>query len=257
LVELEEDTLLFDTGRGTTMQLLKQGVSPVDIDAIFITHHHYDHICDLGELLMAAWHNGRSQPVHVYGPTGTTAIIEALFDHVFARDIAFTHFFEPSRTDIQELVNVTDIPGAWKHESDNWRISAERVNHGNTLGLSEAEWLCLGYRLEANGKSLAIGGDAVACAGLSKLALNADALVLSCYLTKEEVKQMGAEEMASHLIATSGEVGEIATKANVQMLVLTHFRQKSAKLMQALVEEVQADFSGNLQIGEDLMVIHL
>ena len=255
LVELEETTLLFDAGRGTTMQLLKQGLSPVDVDAIFITHHHYDHICDLGEVMMAAWHNGRSHPIPIYGPTGTAAIVAALFNQVFARDIAFTHFNEPESQDIHTLFPVTEIAGAWQHKTDSWRISAEKVNHGSTLGLAEADWLCLGYRLEARGKSLALGGDAVACAGLSKLAHNADALILSCYLTKSEVKQRGAEQLVQHIIASSGEVGKIATEADVATLILTHFRRKSAKQMQALIAEVKADFSGNLVIGEDLTVL--
>ena len=60
LVDVAGVTLLFDAGRGATMQLLKLGRSPVEIDHLFITHHHYDHICDLGELLLAAWHNGRT-----------------------------------------------------------------------------------------------------------------------------------------------------------------------------------------------------
>ena len=257
LVEIGEEKLLFDTGRGTTMRLLEKGMSPVDLSAIFITHLHYDHMCDLGEVLMTIWHNGRTEPLAIYGPTGTSEIVSTLLNQVFARDIYFTKFFEPNSIDVHKLFLVTDIASAWQQVSDNWHIRTEKVNHGNSLGLSEEEWLCLGYRLHAEGKVLAIGGDAVACDGLSKLAANADALVLSCYLVKEEIIRLGSQNLVEHVIASSQQAGKIATQANVKTLILTHFRKKSSEFMLALIREVQADFSGQLYIGQDLMVVSI
>ena len=59
LVEIGEAKLLFDAGRGVTTQLAKVGIEPQQIDFVFITHHHYDHIGNLGEFLLTSWHNGR------------------------------------------------------------------------------------------------------------------------------------------------------------------------------------------------------
>lgn len=257
LVELAAANLLFDAGRGVTMQLLKQGKNPVELDAIFITHHHYDHICDLGELLMAIWHNGRSQPLPIYGPTGTAAIVAALLNHVFSRDIAFTQRLEPDVPNIHDLIQVTDITPGWSLDTGQWGISADKMSHGDNLGLPEDQWLCLGYRLEAEGKVLAIGGDTVACTGLNKLARDADALVLSCHLAEAEVVAWHAEAIAQHIIASSGQVGHIATQANAKSLILTHFRQKSTDMMASLTNDVRTTFSGTLHIAEDLMVIDI
>lgn len=257
LVEVGAEILLFDAGRGTTMHLLKQGFTPVDLAAIFLTHHHYDHICDLGEILMAAWHNGRTTPLTVYGPHGTADIVDALLNRVFARDIAFSRFLDPTGVDIHDVVRVTEVTGGWYYATDTWSIAAEFVNHGNTLGFTTEAWPCLGYRLEAESKVLAMGGDAVDCVGIRKLAKDADALLLSCYLAEEEIALLGFAEMATHVIATSGAVGKIAKEAGVQQLILTHFRKKSAARMRTLIDEVQKDFAGNLQIGEDLMVVQI
>ena len=182
LVEIGADRILFDAGRGVTTQLLKQAIPPTTVDTILITHHHYYHICDLGEFLLSAWHNGRVDPIQVFGPHGTAAIVNALFTQVYARDIAFTLFNDPTATDIRQLVQVQDVVPGLVYESAQWRVFAEYVNHGNSLGLSEAEWPCLGYRLEANGKIITIGGDTVACEGLARLAKGADVLVIACYL---------------------------------------------------------------------------
>ena len=89
LVEIGEEKLLFDCGRGVTMQLARMNIPSKQINIVFITHHHYDHICDLGEFLMTSWHNGHQQPFFIYGPNGTANIVAALLGQVYARDIDF------------------------------------------------------------------------------------------------------------------------------------------------------------------------
>ena len=257
LIETGSEKILFDTGRGVTMQLLKQEIDPTSIGTIFITHHHYDHICDLGELLLSAWHNGRNQPVNVFGPQGTTSIVEALFNQVHVRDIRFALHVDSNVIDIRQLIRVKDVLPGPVCETDGWRVFAEYVNHGNTLGLSTTDWPCLGYRLVSNGKTLAIGGDTTVCAGLDRLAEGADILLLSCYLAEKELESPTFERLARHIIVSSGQAGKIAQRAGVQRLVLTHFRKKSNALMHSLKEDIQDDFGGELYIGEDGMVIRI
>ncbi len=55
LLSCEHEHLLFDAGRGVTTQLVRSGVFPQALNAIFITHHNYDHIGNLGDLLLTAW----------------------------------------------------------------------------------------------------------------------------------------------------------------------------------------------------------
>ena len=71
LLETDGLALLFDAGRGVATQLARAGVTPEHLDAVFLTHHHYDHIGGLGDALMAAWNNGRDRRLPAYGPHGT------------------------------------------------------------------------------------------------------------------------------------------------------------------------------------------
>ena len=48
--------LQFDAGRGTTERLSQLGVSPLELDAIFLTHLHSDHTEGLAGLLLYRWH---------------------------------------------------------------------------------------------------------------------------------------------------------------------------------------------------------
>jgi ribonuclease Z len=255
LIEIGTEKLLFDAGRGVTTQLAKIDLHPRQIDTIFITHHHYDHIGNLGELLLTCWHGRRETQVNVYGPQGTARIVAALFQEVYVRDIAFARFTQGHGVDITDIVQVHDIAPGLVCEGDDWRVLSEHVDHGHGLGLSREEWPCLGYRIEASGKVVAMSGDAVACEGLDRLAQGADVLLQCCYLAECEIQDSGFERLARHVIASSGQVGKIAKRNDVKTLVLTHIRPKSEAMMQSLLEDVRADFDGEIHLAKDLMAL--
>src|SRR5215471_8606376 len=91
LVEIAEERLLFDVGRGASLQLARAGKTAGSIDTLFITHHHFDHIGDLGALLIDVWNSGRTQPLRIAGPPGTAALVDALLDQVYKRHIDFRY----------------------------------------------------------------------------------------------------------------------------------------------------------------------
>ena len=257
LVDLDGENILFDAGRGVTSQMLRAGIQPRQVGSIFITHHHYDHISNLGEFLLTAWHNGRETPTNIYGPRGTGEIVNTLLRQVYTRDIAFALFNTADVIDIRDLVQVTGVAPGWTLDSGRWKVRTEKVEHGNSLGLSYEAWPCLGYRLEAEGKVIAISGDTVACEGLERLAQGADVLIQCCYMAEDEITTPTAEHQARHIIASSGQVGKIASRANVKKLVLTHIRPKPEAMMRSLVEDVRKGYSGEVVVGEDLMVIEV
>jgi ribonuclease Z len=255
LIEIEDEKLLFDAGRSVTTQLVNVGIPPQHVNPVFITHHHYDHIGNLGEFLLTSWHNGRETPLNVYGPHGTAEIVAALLEKVYARDIAFALFSGDDVVDIRDLVQVKEVDPGLVCDSGKWKVFTEYVDHGNGLRLSREDWPCLGYRLEAEGKVVAISGDTVACAGLDRLAHGADILIQCCYLAKAEITNPPFARLAQHVIASSGQVGKIAARNKVKRLVLIHIRPKSEAMMRSLVEDVRKEYSGELYLGEDLMVI--
>ena len=257
LIQVGDQKLLFDAGRGVTTQLTRAGIQPQDINAVFITHHHYDHICDLGEWLLTAWHNGRVDLIGIYGPQGTRAIVNALFEHVYARDIAFTLCTDANTIDIRNLVHTVDVAPGLVYETGECKVLTQYVEHGNMLGLSREDWPCLGYRIEAEGKSVVISGDTVACAGLDWLAWNTDCLIQCCYLAEAELTNVENARLAQHIIASARQAGEIAMRNQVHRLVLTHIRPKPEAMMHALVEDVRVIYGGPVIVGEDLMVIRI
>lgn len=260
LLQIGEENLLFDTGRGVNTQLLHVELTPANIDAIFITHHHWDHIGDLGDVLIAAWHGNRTAPIHVYGPQGTEAIVATLLNNVFHREIRFTQVLERQLgnplADIREMIEVHDLEPGVVRERNDYVVLTEVVNHGSDL-LPQEEWPCLGYRIEAKDKVIAISGDTISCDGLKKLAQEADVLVQCCYLAEGEITTPDFQFLASKVIASSGQLGQLASRASVKKLVLTHFRKKSDAMMQSILSDIRSEFSGDVVLGEDLMQLSL
>ena len=226
------------------------------MNPVFITHHHYDHISDLGDVILSTWLQGRPGALRVYGPAGTAEVVSALIEGVYAKDIRFRAEGEPA-VGGWKPVEVSETGAGLVCEGDDWKVYAEFVEHGQGLGIPDFDWTTLGYRLEAAGKTLAISGDTIPCAGLDRLARGADTLVLCCYLAAAEVTDSHTERLTRYLFPSSAQAGKIAAGAGVKKLVLTHFREKSEHLMRAVEEDVRRDFSGEIILGRDLLEVEV
>ena len=254
--------LLFDAGRGVATQLARCGVRTDELDAVFITHHHFDHIGGLGDLLMASWNNGRTEPLTIIGPLGTKEIIDGMFDQVYGRDIEFRiaedwalgHPLEPPQTtvDVREVLNGTV---ELKH---GVHVEVGKVEHGSTaLELSIEQWSTLGYRVEAEGKSIVITGDAVPDDSLVALASRADVLVMCGYLSDDEITSDADRFLTDKILAGVPQAVALANDAGAQRLVITHIREKNEDALEAMRQQIAATFERETTIGEDLLAIEV
>lgn len=257
LVEMEGANILIDAGRGAAVQLARIGMHPRDIDYVFITHHHFDHIASLDDLLLSAWNDGRTRPVHVFGPDGTRAIIDHMFNGIYARDIMFrmkeAEHLDYDLPDIRELVRVEDMTPGDCYKTDNWSVCSAGVEHGRGLGLEHEDWPCFGYRLSSGGKVLAFSGDAIDCEGVRTLAKHADLLVQCCYLAEAEVTTPNKRILSDLVLGSAAQANRVARAAGVKRMVLTHLAPKSDEMLEAVLAEAKAGLEAEVLIGADLM----
>jgi len=253
MLQIGNKYLLFDAGRGVALQIVRAGIPLKRVNPIFITHHHYDHIGDLADVILTSWIQGRKHPLKIFGPPGTMSIVKALLDQVYNKDIEFRSKGELAIS--WTPGEGTDLMEGLVHDGGNWKVFAEVVKHGHGLDFPSAfkeQWVCLGYRVEAEGKVIAISGDSIACEGLDRLARDADVLVLCCYLAQAEITNPYMEHLAKDMIACSDTVGKIAKQARVKKLVLTHFGPKPRAMMEEIASDVALDYDGHVILGTDL-----
>ena len=77
LVRRGGERLLIDCGEGTQRQLIRS-VGLVDLDEIFVTHFHADHVLGLPGLLKTFGLQGRERPLTVWGPAGLRQLFRVL-----------------------------------------------------------------------------------------------------------------------------------------------------------------------------------
>ncbi len=147
VVATERAAILLDagtTGKNMVAGLAKCGLTPADLDAIFLTHEHHDHIRGLGVILREIGkkksqpydnsHGSELREIKVYGSGGTIAATEA-------------RLFPKSEFSQAAIIN---SPLDRIQIGDIW-ITAFRLSH------DAAE--PMGFRIDAYGKSLALVTD--------------------------------------------------------------------------------------------------
>lgn len=252
LIEHEDLALQFDTGRATVMRLAEAGRACQDLDAVFLTHHHADHVAALPDLLISRWIEGARHPLPVIAPAGP------LDD--FGRDVLdlYEHDIAVRR---QHTGRPPVPPPAWTAfeasptpksvwSSNGVQVASVTVRH-------EPVRPAVAYRIEAAGRRVVVSGDTRVCEEVERLADHADLLVHEA--VRVDAVGNGRSYIAKYH-ADTVELGAMAARAQVQHLVLTHL--EPAPMTDADERAFKDDvhrggFHGEVTVGHDLLRISL
>ena len=115
LMRYNGSSLLIDCGEGTQIAIKEKGWTFKPIDVICFTHYHADHISGLPGLLLTMGNAERTEPLTMIGPKGLERVVNAL------RTIAPELPFEMNFIEISEPEADIEING--------YHIHAFKVNH--------------------------------------------------------------------------------------------------------------------------------
>jgi ribonuclease Z len=261
LVTVDDRALLFDCGPGATLRLSRGGFPSQDVSHVFLTHHHNDHIADLGHLILTRWdHAPQPRPLWLYGPPGTAQIARALFgpdgvydhdlrirtEHPMGQSIFRARGGTPPRP--RPEVHAHDVAHGVVAQGAGWRVSAGPASHAQPIAESYS------YRLDAAERSIVFSGDTGVCPGLVDFAGGADTLVHMCCFFDEELVRLGM----TATVAGPRLAGAVAARAGVRKLVLTH--PQSAEMdtppgIARALREAGEHFGGEIVFARDLLEI--
>jgi len=251
LVRSSDAIVLIDCGRGVVTRLAAAGVLPPMLSAVLLTHLHSDHLTDLNDVITTHWVMSPSPaPLRVVGPTRTTEVVEATLD-ALAPDIGFRLAHHADLTWAPDVDTTEVIPG------DTLVLGSASV----TVGATDHRPVepSVGYRIEADGRSVVLGGDGVPCESLDDLCRGADAYVQTV-LRDDLVGQVPnarfQEILGYH--STVEQAAGTAARAGVGTLVLTHYIPAPAPGDEdAWRARAAAHFDGPVVVGDDLTEIEI
>ena len=228
LVQEEGINTLVDFGYGTLKQLLHLGITYHEIDRIFFTHNHPDHMCDLIPFLFGARYipSAREKDLEIVAGPG----FQKFFDKLMS---AFGRWLIPS----EYKLHITEIDeGSQKFGLH--QVAFKKVRH---IDMSR------GYRfVNSTGKSLVLSGDTDYCQEMIELGRGADLMILECAMPD-------GNKISGHLVPSLA--GKLAKEAGCKMLCLNHFYPPCE--LHAMRETVSALFKGELFLAHDLLQFEL
>jgi len=276
-VRRKGELLLFDCGEGTQRQMLAAKVGFCRKTKIFISHMHGDHVFGLLGLFQTMALLGRKKPLEVYGPRGIKEFIEA--------SVSIARLGNAYPIDVQEVdqglvcqnkeFKVYAVQGnhtvqsfayALVEEERPGRFFLERANtlgvprgilwsrlqHGETVKLTDGRVVSPREVMGSPraGRKIVYSGDTGPSKAIEELAMGADLLIHECTFD-DEMLEWAVEERHS----TASQAAEVAKKAGVRRLILTHVSARYSD-PSILVEQAGKMFPDVL-VAEDLMEIEV
>jgi len=258
LVRYDDVALQFDAGRSTVQRLAGAGLWPTEIDAVFVTHHHSDHLVGLQDLVLTRWVMDRTMSVPVLpivAPVGpSVSFVEEMLG-AWRDDIAIR--MEHAGRSIGPDIDVLgfDLPAT---PTEVWRtgdviVKAGRVRH-------EPVRPAVGFRVETPDGAVVISGDTIVCDEVAELAEGADVLIYEAMRFEKIEALPEHRRFILDYHADTRLIGIQASELGVSTLVLTHLipAPHTDEERQGFVDDIRAGgFAGELIVADDLCTVTL
>ncbi len=258
LVRVDDVALQFDVGRGTVQRLDGAGLWPTQLHAVFLTHHHSDHLVGLADLVLTRWVMDRDDEVPelpIVAPEGPTSRFAQQVLAGWDADIAVrqAHSGRSSSPEVEVIPFAVPTTPTEVWSSDSVRVLATAVRHEPVSG-------AVGYRIETREGVVAISGDTQVCDEVAELAQDADILVHEAMRFEPIQALPEYRRFILDYHADTRLLGRMASESGVGTLVLTHLLPvpESAEDEEAFANDVRAGgYEGRLIVAHDLESVTL
>lgn len=251
LVEAGEQKFLFDAGRGALQRLNQVKVRWLDVQGVFLTHLHSDHVVGFPDLWLTGWLTpGRDVPLQVWGPRGTKKMMSHL-EQAYEYDIRIRLYDDRASPD-GVVILAEDVAEGVVYEKNGVKITAFEVDHTPVKP-------AFGYRIDYAGRSVVLSGDTRVSENLIRHAQGVDLLVHEV-ASPETFRRAGSPpERAKSVVAhhvTPEQAGEVFSRTKPKLAVYSHIVLPTAT-EQDLIPPTRKTYAGPLELGEDLMVMEV
>ena len=219
---------LFDTGAGSSAEVLRGGLPVERLDGVFLTHFHSDHISDIPAINLSSWVVGRPTPLNIIGPVGVDKVTRGLnLAYELDRGYRTGHHGADLLPPALGVLEHQEIAPGVVLEDRGLTITAFTVAHDPIKP-------AMGYRVDYKDRSVVISGDSIATETTFEAAANVDLLIhdalskdamfaiieVSREAGRDRVAQIFTDVMDYH--ADVEKLEQMSIDAGVKQLVLYH-----------------------------------
>lgn len=266
VVNLNEQYYLVDAGEGVQQQLIRRGINPLRLRAVFISHLHGDHCFGLFPLISTLGLMGKRTPLDVYAPAPMGEILDyhlRYFDSELPYEVKWHEvrttehriIMENSTLEVWSVPLRHRVPTAGFHfkekqpglNVDKFKIERYGLTIAQIVAAKRGEDITLSDgRVIPNSEVTYVPYKARSYAYLSDTAYSAKAAerVMGVDLLYHETTYAKSDEQwakgRGH--ATTTEAAKVALKAEAGRLIIGHFSSRY-KDREALVEECREIFA--------------
>lgn len=236
-LDLDDTNLLVDCGMNIVKNLKEIDVNPMDVENLLITHNHGDHVSSFPYYLFHRFSylpNIVEEDIRELNLISKRRNIDKLFP------IVKEFYSDNILSTAKQYLNIKPIEEDFSFIkiSDRYKLTFATTKHPK---------LTSAFRLDdlKNNFSLTYSADTAPCKNIEKLAKGSNLLI------HETEGDNSLKEALEGAHTTTGEVGKISQKANVDVLMSVHrltiFENKKDKLRQ----EIKEGFNGRIIFPEN------
>lgn len=220
-----EDKLV-DIGFGVLTNLLKSETPLNNIRELYISHTHSDHIGDFTGLVWAMAMAGRKETLQVISSQTVNSSLRRILKLQSTPESGFVNF---------------------KIEFESPERKKDVLYHESTHDPEN-----IAFRFKVNKTDFVYTGDTARDLKISKFARGSDMLIHDAtYLSGQEA----LAKLTNH--STADQAGEIASRADVKKLILTHIAPSNQALEERYISEAHRSFNGEIIVANDWLRIDL
>jgi ribonuclease BN (tRNA processing enzyme) len=241
-----EAKLVVDMGGGTFQRLGSAGARTRDLRAVLLTHYHVDHTSDLPALLKSASFGERDTALPVVGPSGSDRFpgLESFLHALVGVDGAWPYLSgyvedaDPFALSLRE-VDVDAAQPAVVLDDEGLVVRAIGVPHGPVPALA--------YVIEISGARVGFTGDQRMDEPRFHHFVEGVDLLIAHHAIPEDAS---ASMRALH--ASPSQIGEVAARAEVGALVLSHHMRRSLDAVEESLGLIRDRYAGPVTMANDL-----
>jgi ribonuclease BN (tRNA processing enzyme) len=245
--------VLIDAGAGSSVEYGKTGARFEDLQGILLTHLHVDHSADLTAFIKGSYFTSRNTNLSLYGPAAndlmpsTSHYLQRLMGDKGA--FAYLKGYVNKRATADYKVVATDVP-LIKGQTSTYALGqsitakATFVHHGPVAAVA--------WRVEVAGCSIVFSGDmSNQFDVLTSFTKKADLLVANNAVPDN------ASGAALNLHMTPSAIAQIAKRAQVSQLVLSHFMKRTLLIQKETRGIIRQKYRGPILLATDGLIVNL